>query len=541
VEKLDAPGGGTVDWKRVSEKAAELLQTKTKDLFLASVLAHALHVTAGLDGLVAGAALIAEMLDRYWETMQPERMRGRANTLRWYVDKTSIVVLARSASDGAERLDRARSAVQHLAEVARGRLAAAAPAFGPMLEAIDRRKLALPAPPKREAPPARAAPAKPPVPTSGTAAAAPAPAAAVSAAAAPSPPSPCTSDAVVPAPARAAPAGLFADPADPKGRVDFLLTVGSALVEAASKVRHADATLSTSYRMLRIGLWLYVSTLPIASRGRVELGPPPEPVRKKLLALAEGEKWAEFLEESELAVARNPLALDLQRCSWLALCGLGSAYEGARDSVAVEVRCLLARCPTLTTLAFSDGTPIAESATCAWIDEVTGPRSTQEGEPPPVEAKREPDEVPPDDQQGDSGESSVAVDGLVEASRLLKAGEVAAALGLMQKMVLGATCGRERFLVRLEMARACAGAELAALAKGIYEELDREAMAHRLDVWEPNLVVDGLKGLVTAARALTEDLRGSAPEWMEYHRRLCTLDPATAHELWPDGMSDGSV
>ncbi len=198
------------------------------------------------------------------------------------------------------------------------------------------------------------------------------------------------------------------------------------------------------------------------------------------------------------------------------------------------MRCLLARCPALTTLAFSDGTPLAEPATSAWIDGVIGPRSTQE-EPPPVEAKREPDEVPPDDQQGDSGERSVAVDGLVEASRLLKAGEVAAALGVMQKMVLGATCGRERFLVRLEMARACAGAGLAAIAKGIYEELDREAMAHRLDVWEPNLVVDGLKGLVTAARALTEDLRASNPEWMEYHRRLCTLDPATAQELWPDG------
>jgi type VI secretion system protein VasJ len=93
--------------------------------------------------------------------------------------------------------------------------------------------------------------------------------------------------------------------------------------------------------------------------------------------------------------------------------------------------------------------------------------------------------------------------------------------------------GRARFRARLELARACAGAGLAALAKATYEELDREATEHRLDAWEPALAAECLKGLILSARALAKDPRGATPSLEERYQRLCRLDPAAAHEVWP--------
>ena len=75
VAKLDLPAGGAIDWKKVAEGSEDLLCKRTKDLVLASYLAHALHMTRGIDGLTTGVTFLAEMLDRFWDTLHPEAKR----------------------------------------------------------------------------------------------------------------------------------------------------------------------------------------------------------------------------------------------------------------------------------------------------------------------------------------------------------------------------------------------------------------------------------------------------------------------------------
>ncbi len=495
VAKLEAPAAGEVNWSKVADGAGAVLRQKSKDLVVAAYLAHALHVTKGADGLVTGEVLLAELLERYWDTMFPDakRLRARANALQWFLERTALALGTRSgAPPAAQDVDALEAAVKKLAEVARARLADMAPAFGTLQEQVARLKLELAPPP----PPPE--PATAPTPQPGAAAPAPAPAAPTSAS---------------PAPASAAPApGDLASAAE---AVDWLRNVGTVLASAADVLRRADGADPTGYRVLRVGLWIHLSAAPPAAGGKTQIAPPPEALRTQLGLLASNQRWAALLEEAESAAARNRFWLDLQRLVWQALAGLGAAHERARDAVAAEVRVLVGRMPTLATLSFSDGTPLADPQTRAWLDEqVAAPAG---GAPARAVA---------------AGGEEVAAKA-EEAKKLLAGGQVPAALARLRDAVASGRSGRERFLLRLELARLCSGAGLTAVAKATYEELDREASAHALERWEPALAAECLKGLIASARALAKDPRGALPDVAEPYRRLCRLDPAAAHEVWP--------
>jgi type VI secretion system protein VasJ len=107
------------------------------------------------------------------------------------------------------------------------------------------------------------------------------------------------------------------------------------------------------------------------------------------------------------------------------------------------------------------------------------------------------------------------------------------ALGALRAIAAARPDGRGRFAARLELAKAAAGAGLVALAKATYDELDREALEHRLDDWEPALAAEVLKGLVSATRSLANDPRGAREALVAQYQRLCRLDPAAAHQVWP--------
>ncbi len=493
VAKLDMPSGGAIDWKKVGETAGELLRSRSKDLVLASYLARAQHVTGGMNGLTTGVTLVAEMIDRFWETLHPERLRGRANALQWFVEKT---VLSLPAGDlppsELANVEALEVAAKQLAQIVRARFADAAPAMGPLLERIERLRLSSapePSPPRQE-------PAAPPQPTVQPVT--PAPTAA--------PPK-----AAVPAVIPGGDLGAGADASE------LLRKVGDALVGAAGVLRQADSADPVSYRILRIGLWIHLSAPPAASGGKTQIPALPEPLRERLALMTQNEKWAALLEECESATQQYRFALDLHRLSWQALTGLGGTHERARQALVVELRSLLSRMPQLATLSFGDGSPLADPQTRSWIAEEVLKR----------------DEAGPARRQPAGADDEAAASRMAEAKKLLGASQPAEALALLQEGVLSARGGRERFLARLELARLAAGAGLMAVAKAIYEELEQEAAAHGLDAWEPDVVAECLKGLITCARALAKDPRGALPDLTVPYKRLCRLDPAAAHEVWP--------
>jgi type VI secretion system protein VasJ len=489
VGKLDAPAGGEVNWKQIVQDAGKMLQKRSKDLVIAVYLAHALHVTDGPGGLLTGMVLITESIERYWDTMFPEakRPRGRANALQWLMEKTAIAL--QTASPGTlEEMEGLEVVVRRLSQVTREKLRDLCPAFGPVLDPVVQLKAAA-TPPEPPPPP-------PPKPDAG---AAPGP----SDQAAAAPAAPTVEVAAPAAPATAADA------------LDFLRNVGSSLASAAVTMRQADAADAQAYRILRIGLWLHLVSAPPAAGGKTQIPPPPEPLRNQLAALVQNQKWLALIEETESAAMQHRFWLDLHRMSWQALSALGSSHERARDAVAAEVRSLLARMPLIPTLSFGDGMPLADPQTRSWIEDQLQAASAT-----------------PARNVGATEDSGLA-ERLAEAKKLFAGGQAGEALALLRDEAERRRSGRARFLVRVEMARLAAGAGLAPVAKALYEELDREATEHRLDEWEPAIAAECLKGYLAAARALSKDPRGASPDLTDAYRRLCRVDPAAAHEVWP--------
>jgi type VI secretion system protein VasJ len=502
VAKLDSVMGGDVNWKAVTAGADGLLKGKSKDVVIAAYLAHALHVTGGLDGLATGATLLAELMDRYWDSAFPElkRIRGRANAVQWFLEKTqpALTGVSVGAADAA-RVAALDAATKRFAEVVRGRFADAAPGTGSLLEAVGRIRYdaeRASAPPPVPSPPA-APTSQPPAPV-----------------AAPSAPAPIAS-----APVAALPA-LSGELANADQVVEFLRNTGSALASAGATLRGANTSDPFAYRVLRTGLWLHLAAEPPSEGGKCTIPPPSEDLRAQLKLLAQNQKWTALLEESESALSQSRFWLDLHRMTSQALAALGSANDRARAAVAAEVRTLLDRMPTLASLSFSDGTPFADAQTRTWLDE---------------EVARKP---AGDAAQGaSSGEGEAPDPAILErisrAKKLFGGGKAREALAEFQGYVATRPSRRAQFRARLDLARACAGAGLMAIAKATYEELDRDAVAHGIDEWEPALAAECLKGLIAAARALAKDPRGVTTTLEARYQRLCRLDPAAAHEVWP--------
>lgn len=472
VAKVDSLTGATVDWGAVARGAAGILQSRSKDLVIAAYLAHALQSTRGIEGLTDGLALLAALLDQHWDALQPDakRLRGRANALQWFVDHAiSSTEALPEGSASAGQAEALGVAAGRLADVSRQRLGEASPAFGRLLAAVNRL-----APVSESATPSPAQPTGQP---------------------APSPPAP--------------PQASFqgANPAETLERL------ASALVDLAARLREASPVDPAAYRALRTGLWLHLDVAPAAREGRTSIPPPPPALLGRMTQLVENQQWAALLEEVESSLPQQRFALDLQRLGWQALAGLGTSHERARAAVAAELRSLLARMPSLPSLAFSDGSPLADARTRAWMDDVVVARPAAARPSPSVEQA---DPVPID-----------------EPARWLSEGRIADALGAFQQALGRLPPGRARFLLQLDIARAYSGAGLAPLALAAFQSLDAEVRLRGLETWEPALAVETLKGVIATVRALVKDPRAASSQLDDCYRRLCGLDPAAAFEVWP--------
>ena len=470
IAKLDSLSGGAVDWATVLDKSSTLLKTRTKDLLLACYLAAGLQAKDDLEGLATGLSAVAELMDLYWQTLFPEvaRLRARINALAWLVTRAATQV-GNARSPQAEAVSSLGVAAARLAEVTRAKLDDKGPAMGPLLEAIKRLELSAPAP-------------------------------------APSPVARPPQAAALPSTAPSA-EGLGAD-AVPA----FLRQVGQSVVTAATELYRANNADPLAYRLSRVGLWLHVIDAPPRGPGGSTSVPPlPANTRAQLERLAANGKWQELLDEAEGAMRLFRFCLDLQQLTCRALAGLGKSHEAARAAVLTELASLTRRLPSLLELTASDGSPFAGPQTREWISE--------EVQGKPVAAPQAPTAA---------AEAGGTPEAVAQARALLKQGQAAEAVALLQARLSGAATARERFVLRLAQARLCAEGGQPLVARGLYAALDQEGAARGLDAWEPRLAIECLEGLLTCARILSKALPA---ELMGQYHRLCQLDPAVAQRV----------
>ena len=481
VGKLEAPTGGAVDWVQVATLGKKLLGSKSKDMLLAAYTGFALFAPKkSLAGLLEGMVLVSELTDRFWDSLFPDgkRQKARANAVGWFVQRVSVSIgdVVPTSAD-REVVEALVPAAQRLAEVCRTRLTEGGPAFGPLMEALERLRLQLPP----EAPPP-----PPPAPEAAPAT------------------SPSAGTPSTPASAQAAASAPVATPTLPARGADatgWLREVGAALCQAAADLRRAGPADPVSYRLLRTGLWLHLTQAPPRGPdGRCPFPGLPQDVRAQMQALATNAKWTELLEEAESALIQNRFQMDLHRFSAAALAGLG--HTAARTALVAELGAWLRRVPEAADLSASDGSPVADAQTRAWLDlEVGGGGGNAPG-------------------AGAGTDPTAEVVG--EAKSLFATGKGAEALALLQGRVQTADSGRARFRLRLELAKLCAPNQLA-VARALYAALARECTAHDLDTWEPAITAECLEGLLSSrpGGALSEEDAG-------YFQRLCRISPSAA-------------
>ncbi|WNG34324.1 type VI secretion system protein TssA [Archangium violaceum] len=519
VAKLESPTGDAVRWDEVVRGAGELLQTTTKDLWLASYFAFGLYMTEGLPGAITGTTLLAELTERYWQGLFPEasRLRSRGLALSWYVERMKHVLpTVQAESTSPAVVEALTSAVSKLAEVTRTRLASQGPALGPILTSLERLRASMPqqaaapttaTPAQVPAPPA--APPTPEAPAETPAAAGTTPAPAVTPPPTPAPPpapAPVASPATVAALASQLPSAPTGDLTSAEAAADFLRNIGSSLLSASGVLRRANPADPLAYRLLRTGLWLHISQPPpTGAHGRTSLPPLPTPLRTKLETLTNHSRWAELLDEAESAMTQYRFALDLQRFSAHALASLGPTHAPAREALLLELSSLLKRMPAVMELVAADGSPMADAATKEWLQrEVLAKPTAAPRNVIPAPLPREL-ETPAQD-AAPEGET----------------------LAQLQARLASATTARARFIARLHLARMCAQSGQLTTARALYEALDAECTAQALDSWEPALAAACLEGFLTCALAGKDSPDGLVGDFWIRYRRLAQLDPAAA-------------
>jgi type VI secretion system protein VasJ len=484
VAKLDSVTDNAVEWKTVHENASLLLRTKSKDLLMGAYLAFAKLKQGGIADFCVGLAVLCGLLEKYWDGLFPERLRGRAAALAWMVDQLDKAL----AEIQLQPKDRPvvlalQLAVTRTATLTRERMGHDGPSYAPVAERVQRMLLAVPEP-KPAAPPPP--PPKPAAPTPApTAAAAPTPAAA----------------------ATAAPANLDAV-------ATFLQETGRNLVSTGNRIREASRASAAAYRLVRVGLYMHLDAPPPSEAGGKTQIPPLMPAKRQQLDLLDQNgKWEALIDEAEGALGTARFCIDLHRFTHKALERLGEAYAPAARVVVAELRALLTRMPGLLELVARDGTPLCDNDTKSWIAQTV----LAGGGGPAVTTRAS---------GGDGDDTKI----FAEVRGLLTSGKAPDAMKMGQARIDAATTERQRFVRRLAFAGTLLEANQALLARGLFAALERELREHHLFAWEPELAARCLEGFVRAIRLAAK--AGARYEDADLvYERLCLVDPGAAARL----------
>jgi len=92
------------DWKFVTRRCTELLETRSKDLQLAVWLLEAATKTRGVAGMAAGMRLVAGLCERYWDGLHPlpdeDGFERRIGNLAWAAARIGPLVKELPLAEG---------------------------------------------------------------------------------------------------------------------------------------------------------------------------------------------------------------------------------------------------------------------------------------------------------------------------------------------------------------------------------------------------------------------------------------------------------
>lgn len=480
IAKQDGITPMPVDWGQVLSLSQSVLESKSKDLLIASYLCFALFDRKGYAGLASGLKACLALVKTYWEDFYPEkkRMRGRIAAIEWLASRLERAMEQRRPDSGdglvvAEGI----AALEELDKFFTEQLAREAPDINKILRLL--REFARDA--ERAA--AAATPASSATPVSSEV---------------------------------AGPSVVGAEQDVPK-----VLRQCQAMVRsAAAFIRSQKLEDARSYRLTRIGAWLMIDQLPMQQSGVTQLAAVPVGVVQKYAAYVTEQKYSVLIPEVEESFSKSPFWLDAHRLTANALESFGASHAPARQAVINELGLFLRRLPELVNLKYADGTPFANDQTRLWIEQEVMAAHQANG----AGANAAGAEVP--------GEDTPWIAAQSEARQFAAKGKMNEALALFQNGYAQSPAQRARFCWGLAQARFCLDAGLVQAALPQLEHLEQLSTRYALEEWEPMLSLEVARVLLVCYAQTAEKnkkLKDSlAPKAEQLFARICRLDLGAA-------------
>jgi type VI secretion system protein VasJ len=496
IDKLSSPSAaGGIDWHKVSDLAASILDKKSKDLLVACYLAVSQVHLRQIEGLADGLTVLSDLVEHYWDDLFPpkKRMRGRLGAFEWWLEKTETALKGiKSQPVETEKLE----AVNHTLTQIDFLLTEHLPE-PPLLRPIQRVLEEIPSTPEAQANEDSAPEAERPQP--GT----------------PPGPGPVTPpEPDKPAPAAAEPQELATEQDAQK-----LITTGLQNVrQAAAFLLEMDLVNPTAYRHRRIAAWSVVSMLPAETNGQTRIPPPAPQVRQTLLEHRKNGNWTALIMSAEQRLSQFIFWFDLNRFSAEALTSLGDGYQNAHEVVCQETAFFLHRFPSLADLTFSDGSPFADSETRQWLNDIAvgaNPIAESEaGMSKPAQA---------------DGETDHMADMVAKAQALAKKRKLPEAVQLLQTELQNCVSQQQTLMWRLELCRMLVRAKRKDMALPHLELILKDIDTYRLHRWDPRLALEGLKLAWSAyAKHTDKEVKRNAKAVLS---QIAKLDPTEALKI----------
>ena len=466
-----------IDTGLICTLAEKLLTTTAKDIRIATCYCWARLHQDGEAGFAEGLELLAGLLQRYGTQLHPQRDRSRKGALEWLASTRVLDSLSLYPEVVREDAQRTSGALLLITDCLETEPEASRPELNALYIALESRLMK----------------------AGGV-------------------------DAVVPQNAGNKVQSQVSHSTEPDAPVLSRITSGQDLLAQARTLtrylrEQPDGWLA-AHRLMKSLRHDTLSAIPAPdAEGKTRIEPPRADQRAMLKRLYLQQSWLEILEQADSTFSRgaNHLWLDLQWYIHQAL--VKSGQDVLADIITADLKGLLRRLTGLETLAFNDGTPFADEVTLNWInqsvlDDMSGWRDE------PVSAVSE------------TGNDILALE--PEALEKADSEGLDATLQWLQTRP-GTDSTKDKWLLRLLMARVAEQKGKNELALHLLGELDSAAQSITLTQWTPALLFEVKSRRfrllrMKAARSETDKSRLQA-EMDQLLAGLIALDPVSSAVL----------
>jgi type VI secretion system protein VasJ len=489
IDKLTLPSASEgINWEKVSDLAALILATQSKDLLVAGYLAVSQIHVRKIDGLADGLTVIHDLIENFWDDLFPpkKRMRGRLGAIEWWIEKTEIALRGIQPDSNAGEKRSAISTTLIQIDSLLVEYLTDPPMLRSIETALENIFSTVEATAETEAEPSVEQPKSEPEPS------------------------------LEPIESSAAP-----EPGTVKTEEDAQKIISTSMQkmrQAATVLLENNPANAIAYRYQRIAAWSAVSSLPTETNGQTQIPPPPSHIPQSLQKLKETGNWNELILSAEQHLSRFIFWFDLNRLIAEALTSLGDDYRSAHEEVCQNTAFFIRRFPPLADMSFSDGTPFADSETRQWLNDISFGVSLA------VETTAQNVQV-----TGETNGKDRRADILAEAQALVKKRKLPNAVQLLHNELKNCVSQQEALTWRLELCRMLIASKRIDMALPHLDLILDDIGTYRLDTWDPQFAMECLTLVWTGYISHTDkEVKDRAKDVLSL---IAKLDPVKALKL----------